>query len=285
MGGGWRKILEGMNALCPKNFAFALKTESTFLEPSSGVYLLICIMLFETMSFFGVPVSDALRNCATREGTRHVLKVGKKKRVSFMTALSMKLNSSHLRRENDGCSADSSRLLRSRERELREAPRSCFSVERARPTNTKLVSPRPRRQFLFPFQYRTAGYFSLMTSSTSLRKSSFFFQLLSLLGRARNSKKKKKKKNEGQTAKQGREIKKGKTSIQNTKKKNPRTMHSVKSKTNFFLHRDSSKREKKPPSYSLYKCRAGASVADQIDFYLEVTKRRHFFFSCYKRAG
>lgn len=30
------------------------------------------------MSFFGVPVSDTMRNCATREGTRRVLKGGKK---------------------------------------------------------------------------------------------------------------------------------------------------------------------------------------------------------------
>lgn len=69
---------------------------------------------------------------------------------------------------------------------------------------------------------------------------------------------------------------KGKGALKTRNKTEPRILRRVK--TFFFLHRGSSKREKKPPLYSLYKCRAGASVADQIDFYLEVTKGDTFFF-------
>lgn len=126
----------------------------------------------------------------------------------------------------------------------------------------------------FPFQHRTAGDFRATCLADHCASIAFFLPAFVFV-RTR-TKKKRRMKCDVTTSKRKVGNQKDKGALKTRNKTEPRILRRVKAF--FFLHRGSSKREKKPPSYSLYKCRAGASAADQIDFYLEVTKGDTFFF-------
>lgn len=115
------------------------------------------------------------------------------------------------------------------------------------------------------------------TSSRSLHKFRFL-RLLSLAGRAKKKKEINRKKNwrKYKQRTKGKKIKKGKRAFE-IRETEPRIFWRI-TKNIFFRGLFSTRKKKKEKTlYSLYKCRAGASVADQIDL-PQSDKRRHFFF-------
>lgn len=229
------------------------------------------------MSFFGVPVSDTLRKCATPEGTHRFTKGQEKKgelhgdwvwiRICLLrVAKTMVIVLSH----QDYY--DQAKSSHGRHHEWRKT-----LVHRARNVFGRIATVNCFVFFLFNTVLRTI--LQSKTSRLSLRKLFFFFQQFFVRKRTElktkgNRRKRKQRRRNW-----------GKTSICYTNKTEPCIAWKPKLFFFFFTETLLNAWKKKTPSYSLYKCRQSWRQRCRPNWFLPRSDKKKETLSCYKRAG